>query len=95
MNADQRERLRIILQQGILVRRGARIDEAVAEERARNLATIVELFITELREEITWRGPPPGPPPQKTVGAGQTAETMEMRAAREETMAEHAERIIR
>ena len=59
MTSDQRERLRIVLQQSILVRRGGRIDEELAEERARNMATIVELFFAELKPEVTWKGPAP------------------------------------
>ena len=59
MTSDQRERLRIVLMQGILVRQGECITVAVADERARNLTTIVELFFAELKPEVTWKGPAP------------------------------------
>lgn len=69
MTSDQRERLRIIVQQGILVRSGEMITEAVADERARNLVTIVELFFSDVKTETT------------LPGVGKTAETLEMRIA--------------
>lgn len=58
MTSDQRERLRIVIEQGILVRRGARIDADVAEERSRNLTTIVEILVNDFKEETTKPGPP-------------------------------------
>ena len=62
MTADQRERLRIVIQAGILVRRGGRIDEELAEERARNLTTIVELLVSDFRDETTQPGVGPRNP---------------------------------
>lgn len=48
-----------MIQHGILRRRGEVIDDAVAEERARNLTTIVEVMLNDFREEITHKGPAP------------------------------------
>lgn len=56
MTNDQRERLRIVIQSAILVRRGERIDDAVAEERSRNMVTIVELMVSDFAEETTQPG---------------------------------------
>lgn len=86
MTTDQRERLRLVIESGILVRRGEYIDEDVAEERARNLVTIIELMCSDFRDEVTLKGPPPRNP------AGETAETLEMRMAEMEA---DANRIIR
>lgn len=51
MTTDQRERLRIVIQQAILVRQGSIITPEVADERSRNLVTIVEAVIREFEEE--------------------------------------------
>jgi len=42
---SQRERLRLVIEETILVRRGEVITPDVAEERSRNMVTIVEAFI--------------------------------------------------
>lgn len=59
MTNDQRERLRIVIQSAILVRRGEVINDAVAEERSRNMVTIVELMVNDFAEETTEPGMAP------------------------------------
>ncbi len=59
MTNDQRERLRIVIQSAILVRRGDVIGDAVAEERARNITTIVECLLGDFAEETTEPGMAP------------------------------------
>jgi len=48
---NERTRIRIALRDALLVRKGEVIDEALADERSRNLTTIIEILIGEFAEE--------------------------------------------
>jgi len=51
LKPGERQRLRILIETTPLVRRGEVIDDDVAEERSRNMVTIVEAFFELIQED--------------------------------------------